>query len=122
MTAAERRQAILHVLSLRGFDTMANLAMEFHVSERTIRRDIDTLSLSEPLYTQTGRYGGGVYRMRDSAPTRRPRIGSAETQALQKILACLERGDMTSLDASDRAALRSVILACQDLAGQNPFK
>lgn len=120
MTASERRQAILHVLSLRGFDTMANLAMEFHVSERTIRRDIDTLSLSEPLYTQTGRYGGGVYRMHDGKPVRRPRIGETETQALQKILACLERGDISSLEASDRAALRSVILTCQDFSGKGP--
>ena len=33
------------------------------VSEKTIRRDIEALSLSAPIYTQAGRYGGGVYMM-----------------------------------------------------------
>jgi predicted DNA-binding transcriptional regulator YafY len=37
------------------------LAVEFGVSERTIRRDIEILSYTEPIYTQTGRHGGGVY-------------------------------------------------------------
>lgn len=39
---------------------MNNLAFEFGVSIRTIRNDIDTLSLSYPLETVRGRYGGGV--------------------------------------------------------------
>ena len=41
--------------------TIKSLADEFGVSERTIRRDIEELSLIEPIYTQTGRYDGGVY-------------------------------------------------------------
>lgn len=49
-------------LCKRRHDTIENLAFEFDVSTRTIRRDIDTLSISEPIYTQTGRYGG-VYVM-----------------------------------------------------------
>lgn len=35
--------------------------MEFEVSERTISRDIEELSLTKPIYTKSGRYGGGVY-------------------------------------------------------------
>ena len=42
---------------------IAELAGEFQVSERTIRRDIEILSLSEPIYTKGGRYGGGIYVM-----------------------------------------------------------
>lgn len=61
MGTAERRHAILRVLCRRRHETLANLAAEFGVSERTIRRDIEILSLTEPLYTQPGRYGGGVY-------------------------------------------------------------
>ena len=61
MGCAERRQEILKILCRRRHETVANLAFELCVSERTIRRDIETLSLSEPIYTQTGRYGGGVY-------------------------------------------------------------
>lgn len=61
MGTAERRRMIMRVLCRRGHETIANLASEFGVSQRTIRRDIETLSLSEPVYTQQGRYGGGVY-------------------------------------------------------------
>lgn len=42
----ERRQAILNTLSFRRFETMANLAKQFHVSVRTIQRDINILSNS----------------------------------------------------------------------------
>lgn len=58
MGTAERRRMIMRVLCRRGHETIANLASEFGVSQRTIRRDIETLSLSEPVYTQQGRYGG----------------------------------------------------------------
>ena len=39
MTASERRNAILEVLCFRRFDTVANLAFEFGVTDRTIRND-----------------------------------------------------------------------------------
>lgn len=61
MESAERRNKIIKTLCQRGHETVANLAYEFSVSERTIRRDIETLSESEPIYTQNGRYGGGIY-------------------------------------------------------------
>ena len=57
----ERRAALLKALCRRRHETIYNLAVEFGVSERTIRRDIETLALTEPIYTQPGRYGGGVY-------------------------------------------------------------
>ncbi len=60
MGANERRQEIMETLCHRRQETMANLAFEFGVSVRTIRNDIDTLSLSYPLETVRGRYGGGV--------------------------------------------------------------
>lgn len=58
---ADRRKKIIKILSQRGHETIMNLAFEFGVSERTIRRDIEFLSLTEPIYTQTGRYAGGIY-------------------------------------------------------------
>ncbi len=61
MGTAERRKEIITLLCRRRHDTTSNLASEFGVSERTIRRDIEALSLTEPIYTQTGRYGGGIY-------------------------------------------------------------
>lgn len=63
MGTAERRSAIMKILCRRRYETINNLALEFGVSDRTIRRDIEVLSLTEPIYTQSGRYGGGVYVM-----------------------------------------------------------
>ena len=60
MGTTERRSAILKALCRRRYETISNLATEFHVSERTIRRDIEVLSYTEPIYTQPGR-NGGVY-------------------------------------------------------------
>ena len=61
MGSAERRREIMKLLCRRRHETIENMAFEFGVSERTIRRDIEILSLREPIYTQSGRYGGGVY-------------------------------------------------------------
>ena len=44
---------------------MRNLASEFGVSLRTIRYDIEILSLYYPLTTMQGRYSGGVYLVGD---------------------------------------------------------
>ena len=61
METADRRIEILRVLCRRRYEKTRNLAYEFGVSERTIRRDIEFLSLRNPIYTQTGKYGGGIY-------------------------------------------------------------
>ncbi len=61
MNKYERHRQIIRLVRARGSDTIKNLAMEFEVSERTISRDIEELSLTKPIYTKSGRYGGGVY-------------------------------------------------------------
>lgn len=61
MGTAERRQAIMKYLCRCRQTTTVALAEAFSVSERTIRRDIAVLSEREPIYTQPGRYGGGIY-------------------------------------------------------------
>ena len=61
MGTAERRREIMKILCRRRHETIKNIARELGVSERTIRRDVDVLSSSEPIYTMTGRYLGGVY-------------------------------------------------------------
>ena len=68
LETAERRIAILKLICRRRFETIANLAYEFDVSERTIRRDIEFLMRTEPIYTQPGRYGGGTVASRFSIP------------------------------------------------------
>ena len=61
MGIAERRYEIMKILCRRRYDTIRNLASEFGVSMRTVQRDIEALSRTEPIYTQFGKYGGGVY-------------------------------------------------------------
>ena len=60
MTASERRNAILEILCMRRVEKINNLAFQFGVTEKTIRRDILTLSLEYPIYTAQGN-GGGIY-------------------------------------------------------------
>ena len=61
MKCFERRMEIIKILFRRRYETLCNLAFELEVSERTIRRDIDELSRTMPIYTKRGRYDGGVY-------------------------------------------------------------
>ena len=61
METAERRHELMKILCRRRHETVRNLASEFGVSMRTVQRDIATLSRTEPIYTQCGKYGGGVY-------------------------------------------------------------
>jgi predicted DNA-binding transcriptional regulator YafY len=81
---AERRNEILKLLCRRRYETISNLAFEFGVSDRTIRRDIEVLSLTEPIYTQSGRYGGGVYVM-DGYHMNRMYMSERELGLLHKI-------------------------------------
>ncbi|MFT4393816.1 helix-turn-helix transcriptional regulator [Gordonia lacunae] len=56
---AERLIALLMVLKKHERVTAAELAAELGVSERTVLRDIDALSLSGvPVYSERGRHGG----------------------------------------------------------------
>ena len=55
---SERRMSIIETLSERRSDSIDNLAFEFGVSRRTMRNDIEILSLSFPLYTIPGPRGG----------------------------------------------------------------
>ena len=56
----ERRQAIIEILCERRNETIDNLAFEFKVNRRTIRRDIEILSITFPFYTTKGT-GGGIH-------------------------------------------------------------
>ncbi len=84
MGTNERRNAILKALCRRRYETIGNLAEEFEVSERTIRRDIEILSYTEPIYTQSGRHAGGVYVV-DGYHMDRMYMSEDEIALLQKI-------------------------------------
>ena len=70
MRALERRDKIVDILCEKRHVKIEYLANEFGVSERTIRNDVLELSLSYPIYTKTGTWGGvyiakGFYRNKD---------------------------------------------------------
>ena len=100
MSPNERRQRLIEVLCQRRQNTMANLAEEFGVNERTIRRDIEVLTLSYPLDTVCGRYGGGV-KVADWYHLNR-KVLSPEQAALLKKLA-------PSLQGADLAVMNTII-------------
>ena len=110
MGTNERRSAILKILCRRRFETVGNLAAEFCVSERTIRRDIEALSYTEPIYTQSGRHAGGVYVV-DGYYMDRMYMSEEEIAVLQKIadranqqrFGCLLPGEEQTLERIIRA-------------------
>lgn len=108
MGTAERRNAIMKVLCRRRHETIGNLAAEFGVSARTIRRDIEVLSFTEPIYTQTGRYCGGVYVV-DSYSIDRMYMTEDETSVLHKIYDYTEK-QQGFLSTSELKTLKNIIL------------
>ena len=108
MGTAERRRMIMRALCRRGHDTIANMAAEFGVSERTIRRDIETLSLSEPVYTQQGRYGGGVYVVNGHRLDQQY-MNPLQTQVIEKVIRLSHCKQQCVLQDEEVRALQSLI-------------
>lgn len=92
MGTAERRCEIIKILCRRRYETIRNLASEFGVSMRTIQRDIETLSRTEPIYTQFGKYGGGVYVV-EGYSMDRMYMKDSELDVLQKIYIAADKND-----------------------------
>ena len=95
MGAAERRQLILDLLCQRRKETIPNLAAELGVSERTIRRDIEMLTLRYPIETACGRYGG--VRMADWYQQGRRRLTPRQTALLRRLAAGLQGEDLEDM-------------------------
>ena len=87
MRPNERRFALLEVLCARRYDTIRNLAREFRVCERTIRYDIEELTLAYPLETVQGN-GGGV-KVADGYFIGRKYLKPSQQQLLQRLAAPL---------------------------------
>ena len=108
MEIAERRREIMRLLCRRKHETIKNLASEFCVSEKTIRRDVEALSLSEPIYTQMGRYGGGVYIM-EGYSINRMYMRAEELKVLQK-LSMTAKENISLLSTDEKKILDIIIL------------
>lgn len=108
MTEAEkRRNAIAECLYSRRYDTIPNLAFEFHVSERTIQRDIQKISLREPIYTRSGRQGG-VFMI--EGYLRRLYLSHEETSVLQKFFQVAEQKQADEWTKEDLKNFKNIIL------------
>lgn len=59
MRPNERRAEIIRIMTARRKTTVPQLAMELGVSVKTIRRDIEELTMEYPLETTAGN-GGGI--------------------------------------------------------------
>ena len=108
MGTAERRCEIMRVLCRRRNETVANLAKEFDVSTRTILRDIAALSLKNPIYTQCGRYGGGVYVL-ENYQMEPMAMTQEELNVLQKVLISVEKGEVCVLPNNDKKIFQLMI-------------
>ena len=97
MSSMERRMEILEVLCRRRSDTVENLANEFGVSKRTIKYDIEYLSLSYPVYTVQG-HGGGV-RIDDGYRLGMKYLSEKQTNLLEKLAVGLTGEDLATMQS-----------------------
>lgn len=89
---------------------MAAMAEEFHVSVRTIQRDIVVLSgeMQIPIYCQYGKYDGGVY-IDSGYNMDRMYMTEKELVLLNKIKDCNDNEGKLSLTQAERELLCSII-------------
>ena len=101
---ADRLVAILLMLQTRGHVTAAEVAVELEISERTARRDLDSLGVAGlPVYSMQGRNGG--WRLAGDGRTDLTGLTASEAQAL--FLLAGPRATTPEL----RAALRKLVRA-----------
>lgn len=92
MDALERRCQIIEILCLKKHITMRELAERFHVSTRTIRSDVELLSLTYPVQTTRGRYNGGVSIMEGYRP-QNAHLTQPQREFLYRIMPQLTKAD-----------------------------
>lgn len=98
MNLFERRSAIIRILVRDGHTTVANLAEEFSVSQRTIYSDISALTLSHPIQTTRGRYGGGV-KLASWFHPHANTLCPEQEELLQRVKATLEGNDLVVMNS-----------------------
>lgn len=107
MGASERRSEIIRILCRRRHETIANLAEEFGVSTRTILRDIEVLSATEPIYTLCGRYGG-VF-VTDNFVMSKMYMTEAELSVLKKLALFADNRSTCILSTNENRILENII-------------
>ena len=108
METSNRRQEILEYLCHTRSSTINKLAFMFEVSPRTIQRDINALSLKHPIYTQAGKYGGGVY-IKNGYYSDRLYLSDKECSVLKKALSFAYKKEKCDLDDEEMKTLKIFI-------------
>lgn len=96
-SALERRRLMLEFLSDRRQATLEELALEFSVSKMTVRRDIDVLTCSAPIFTVQGN-GGGI-RVANGWYVNHRYLNNTQEMTLKKILSGLQPEDQTVIES-----------------------
>ncbi|MBE5954119.1 MAG: hypothetical protein E7257_08195 [Lachnospiraceae bacterium] len=92
----ERREELIYALCKRRKDKVKNLAFEFNVSVRTMEDDIKILSLTHPIITHTGRYGGGV-EVADGYYVGRKYLKPSQKDLLERLSETLSGDDLATM-------------------------
>lgn len=107
MEVSERRAAIMQILYRQRFETTNNLMARFGVSKRTIRRDIEELSKTEPIYTKSGRYGGGIYVI-DGYYGFETHLKKSEIELIHKFYHSAQSNQQCQLTLNELATLKGI--------------
>ena len=97
----ERRQQMLDYISDKRQTTVNELAEQFHISSRTVRRDLLILTETAPIYTEQGN-GGGV-RATDGWYSSRRYMTPQQEELLRRL--------SKDLGEEDRATMQSILVA-----------
>lgn len=98
MSPNERRNNIYAELRAQRHLTVDYLAEKYAVSTKTIRRDIDELTLTYPIETVRGRYGGGV-KLADWYHPMQSTLSLTQIALLKKLAPSLEGEDLVVMNS-----------------------
>lgn len=94
----ERRNEIYAELRAQRHLTIGYLADKYAVSEKTIRRDVEELTLTYPIETVRGRYGGGI-KLSDWYHPQQATLSPEQIALLKKLAPSLESAGLIVLNS-----------------------
>lgn len=98
MSPNERRNNIYAELRAQRHLNINYLAEKYSVNEKTIRRDIDELTLTYPIETVRGRYGGGI-KLADWYHPMQSTLSPRQIALLKKLAPSLEGDDLVVMNS-----------------------
>ena len=106
-TPTERRMEMIRILYNNDMYTVENLAFRLGVSTRTIRRDINAISIRTPIGTKQGKHGG-VF-MEKEQKLDRLYMTENESLLLQKLLTLSLNREQCILTTNEIQTLKELI-------------